>query len=87
MGVNHSVFSRLYIWGQEYLERAVGNVRIRQNERAYGRALIVGAGSGLDVAALGAHVTEIVLLQGPRIFLPVLRPRLASRRNHGCLPP
>ena len=63
MGVNHPVFSRLYIWGQEYLERAVGNVRIRQNECAYGRTLIVGAGSGLDVAVLGAHVIELVLLE------------------------
>ena len=57
MCVNHPVFSRMYIWGQDYLERAVAEVRKWQNERAYGRTLIVGAGSGLDVAALGAHVT------------------------------
>jgi len=73
MGVNHPVFSRLYIWSQEYLERAVGDVRIRQNECAYGRTLIVGAGSGLDVAVLGAHVIELVLLEPDPLLGAYLR--------------
>ena len=73
MCVDHPVFSRLYIWGQDYLEHAVGDVRTRQNERAYGRTLVVGAGSGLDVAALGAQVTELVLLEPDPLLGAYLR--------------
>ena len=73
MCVDHPVFSRLYIWGQDYLEHAVGDVRTRQNERAYGRTLIVGAGSGLDVAALGVHVSELVLLEPDPLLCAYLR--------------
>ncbi len=73
MYVNHPVFSRLYIWGQNYLERAVGDVRMQQNAGACGRTLIVGAGSGLDAAVLGPHVTELVLLEPDPMFVAHLR--------------
>ncbi|MHB1629934.1 MAG: class I SAM-dependent methyltransferase [Bacilli bacterium] len=73
MCVDHPVFSRLYIWGQDYFERVVGDVRTLQNERAFGRTLIVGAGSGLDVAALGAQVTEPVLLEPDPLMCAYLR--------------
>ncbi len=80
MCVNHPVFSRMYIWGQEYLERAVGDVRTLQNERAYGRTLIVGAGSGLDVAALGVQVTELVLLEPDPLLCTYLRKEYPDTR-------
>ena len=73
MRVHHPVFSRLYIWGQDYLERAVGDVRTLQNGRAYGSTLVAGAGSGLDVAVLGARVTELVLLEPDPTLAAYLR--------------
>jgi len=62
--VYHPRFTQFYIRVQKTLENIVGNIRKEQNGRAYGKTLIVGAGTGLDVPALGsAPVTEIVLLE------------------------
>lgn len=57
----HPVFSALYLRGQRWLERAVGDLRERQNQRASGRTLILGAGPGLDVPRLSNRVTDLVL--------------------------
>ncbi|PWI57811.1 class I SAM-dependent methyltransferase [Sulfoacidibacillus thermotolerans] len=61
--VNHPQFTKLYIWGQGILEAYVGDIRALQNQRAIGRTLIVGAGTGLDLHSLNPGVTEVVLLE------------------------
>lgn len=62
--VNHPRFTQLYILGQRQLEHMVGPIRQQQNQRAYGKTLIVGAGTGLDIVALHLDaVTEVVLLE------------------------
>ncbi|WDL98365.1 class I SAM-dependent methyltransferase [Alicyclobacillus sp. ALC3] len=61
--VNHPRFSQAYIWGQDLLEKVVGDVRTEQNRRAYGATLIVGAGTGLDVGQLAQNVSETVMLE------------------------
>ncbi|KYP79778.1 class I SAM-dependent methyltransferase [Ferroacidibacillus organovorans] len=63
MCVNHPRFTRFYVWGQRYVEQAVGEIREKQNSKAYGRTLIVGAGTGLDISTLGSKVSEITLLE------------------------
>lgn len=61
--IHHPNFTQLYIFGQSTLERVVGHIRWSQNQRARGRTLIVGAGTGLDIPTLGPEVTDIVLLE------------------------
>ncbi len=61
--VEHPWFSRMYPWTERALERAVGTARRAQNQQASGRTLIIGAGTGLDVPALGDGVTELTLLE------------------------
>ena len=73
--IEHPWFARFYIWGQDGLERAVGDLRKYQNQRALGRTLIVGAGTGLDIPQLGLGVTEAVLNEPE----PTLRAYLHSR--------
>ena len=63
MCVNHPRFTRFYVWGQRYVEQAVGEIRVKQNSKAYGRTLIVGAGTGLDIPTLGPNVSGITLLE------------------------
>ncbi len=64
--VDHPFFSALYIRNQAAMERALGGLRAEQNTRAAGRTLIVGAGTGQDVHALGPRVTEVTLLEPDR---------------------
>ena len=61
--VDHPWFSRAYPWTERVLERAVGMTRRTQNQQASGRTLIIGAGTGLDIPALGDGVTELILLE------------------------
>lgn len=61
--VDHPWFSRAYPWTERALERAVGMTRRTQNQQASGRTLIIGAGTGLDIPALGDGVTELILLE------------------------
>lgn len=63
MSVSHPSFTRLYVFGQDYLERVVGHTRKRQNTLARGRTLIVGAGTGLDIPVLSPEATDVVLLE------------------------
>lgn len=71
--VNHPVFSHLYIWAQSGLEQFVGDQRRKQNRRANGKTLIVGAGTGLDVPPLSDQVTEVVLLEPDSSMYSYLR--------------
>lgn len=61
--VEHPWFSQAYIWGQNFLEKIVGDVRKEQNQRAYGKTLIVGAGTGLDISQLSPNVSRVALLE------------------------
>ena len=62
--VNHPRFTRLYILVQRQLEQMVGPIRYEQNQRAKGKTLIIGAGTGLDIAALNSNdVTDVVLVE------------------------
>lgn len=61
--VDHPWFSRAYRWVEGPLERAVGEARRAQNAQAWGRTLVIGAGTGLDIPVLGERVTEVVLLE------------------------
>lgn len=76
--VDHPLFSRLYIRCQDALERFVGGIRAQQNSLAYGKTLILGAGTGLDVAQLSDAVTEIVLLEPD----PSMNTYLRSHYDH-----
>ncbi|MDA8192939.1 MAG: class I SAM-dependent methyltransferase [Thermaerobacter sp.] len=64
--VNHPFFSRFYQSGQGLVETVIGEFRHEQNSRAQGRTLILGAGTGLDVPALGPETTDVVLLEPDR---------------------
>lgn len=78
--VEHPYFSRAYILGQGALERLVGGLRKAQNQRAEGRTLIVGAGTGLDIPQLGDSVTGVLLLEpdaAMRDYLKEKYPELA----------
>lgn len=59
--VHHPYFAKAYRFGQGMIEQVVGDVRRQQNQRARGRTLIVGAGTGLDVPHLPATATPILL--------------------------
>lgn len=61
--IDHPLFSRWYALMQGSLERALGGVRRDQNAQALGRTLIIGAGTGLDVPAMGPGANELVLLE------------------------
>lgn len=61
--VDHPRFSRWYPYTERFLERAVGQARRQQNAQAVGRTLILGAGTGLDVPALGEGVAALILLE------------------------
>ncbi|AUW92666.1 hypothetical protein BXT84_00765 [Sulfobacillus thermotolerans] len=61
--VDHPWFSRGYPRAERALERALGDARRAQNAQAWGRTLIIGAGTGLDVPALGEGTTDVVLLE------------------------
>lgn len=62
--VNHPTFSRIYRLLQGAIERNIGHLRSRQNVRAYGHTLVVGAGTGLDVPQLNPEtVGDLVLLE------------------------
>ncbi len=61
--VDHPRFSRWYPYTERFLERAVGQARRQQNAQALGQTLILGAGTGLDVPALGERVTGLQLLE------------------------
>jgi len=77
--VNHPRFTQLYIRGQRQLEHMVGPIRKQQNQRAYGKTLIVGAGTGLDIVALDVTtVTKVVLLEPDPSMKAVLREKYAK---------
>jgi ubiquinone/menaquinone biosynthesis C-methylase UbiE len=79
--VDHPYFSQAYIWGQDTLEKIVGDVRRQQNRRASGATLIVGAGTGLDVLQVGPFVSELVLLEPDetmRTYLEEKYPRIQT---------
>lgn len=76
--VSHPCFSHWYPRVEGALERAVGEARRLQNAQAAGRTLIVGAGTGLDVPALGPQVTEVILLEPDAAMRDILRQRYPS---------
>ncbi len=61
--LHHPRFSRWYGHAEPIIERWVGTARRAQNAQAIGRTLILGAGTGLDIPALGPQVTDVVLLE------------------------
>jgi len=61
--LHHPRLSRWYYRAEPRIERWVSAARRAQNAQALGRTLILGAGTGLDVPALGPQVTEVVLLE------------------------
>lgn len=73
--VHHPWFSQWYLRAEPLLERELGMARRRQNQEASGRTLIIGAGTGLDVPALGSAVADVVLLEPD----PTMRRALAHR--------
>ncbi len=73
--VSHPCFSHWYPRAEGALERMVGEARRLQNAQAVGRTLIVGAGTGLDVPALGPQVTEVILLEPDAAMRDILRQR------------
>ncbi len=61
--VDHPWFSRAYRLAEGPLERALGKARRAQNAQAWGRTLVIGAGTGLDVPVLAERATEVLLLE------------------------
>ena len=78
MTVDHPWFSRWYVRTEHAVERAVGEARRAQNAQALGRTLIIGAGSGLDVPALGPGTTNVVLLEPDATMRRILGQRYPS---------
>ncbi len=81
--VDHPWFSRGYVRTEAAVERAVGEARRAQNVAARGRTLIVGAGTGLDVPALGPGATDVVLLEPDATMRDVLVRRYPTLRVVG----
>ncbi|WP_054969257.1 class I SAM-dependent methyltransferase [Alicyclobacillus ferrooxydans] len=77
---DHPRFAQAYIWGQDLIERMVGDIRKEQNQRASGATLIVGAGTGSDISQLGPAVTQVVLLEPDHTMLSFLRNNYAHLR-------
>ena len=73
--VDHPWFSRWYVRTEHAVERAVGDARRAQNAQAVGRTLIIGAGTGLDVPALGPGATNVVLLEPDATMRGILAQR------------
>lgn len=82
--VDHPWFSRAYRLAERPLERALGKVRRAQNAQASGRTLIIGAGTGLDVPALGKGTTEVVLLEPDATMRRILARRFPTLRIVGA---
>jgi SAM-dependent methyltransferase len=76
--VDHPWFNRVYPWTEPALERIVGSARRVQNRQACGRTLIIGAGTGRDVPALGPRVHEVVLLEPDRLMRDTLQRRFPA---------
>lgn len=83
MTVDHPWFSRWYVRTEQAVERAVGDARRAQNAAALGRTLIVGAGTGLDVPALGPGATDVVLLEPDATMREILAQRYPALRLVG----
>lgn len=56
----------------------VGSVRYEQNQRAKGKTLIIGAGTGLDIAALHSNVSNVVLVEPDPSMQSYLRKKYAT---------
>lgn len=73
--VHHPWFSRAYILTQSLLESIVHPWRAQQGQRALGKTLIIGAGTGLDIPTLSQSAHEVILLEPDPTFCTFLKTR------------
>ncbi len=71
--VHHPWFSRAYILTQSLLESIVHPWRAQQGQRALGKTLIIGAGTGLDIPTLSQNAHEVTLLEPDPTFCTFLK--------------